>query len=123
MGRKFTQDVSVEFIIDGNSVEVVATVEFKTSPYDSGVSSGPAELCYPPEGGEVEDAEVIALVLPGIKSSPGNSGRPEVPVDCPQWLAESIIANVSSETLTANVDFAENDYDDDYYDDRERRAP
>lgn len=30
------------------------TVEYTISPYDPGVSSGPAEDCYPPEGGEVE---------------------------------------------------------------------
>lgn len=28
------------------------------SPYDPGVSSGPPEACYPPEGGEVEIEEV-----------------------------------------------------------------
>lgn len=30
------------------------TVEYSQSPYDPGISSGPAESCYPPEGGEVE---------------------------------------------------------------------
>ena len=34
--------------------ETKVTVEYSLSPYDPGVSSGPAELCYPPEGGEVE---------------------------------------------------------------------
>jgi hypothetical protein len=29
-------------------------VEYTITPYDPGVSSGPAEICYPPEGGEVE---------------------------------------------------------------------
>lgn len=35
---------------DGTEVEV----EYTISDYDPGVSSGPAENCYPPEGGEVE---------------------------------------------------------------------
>jgi hypothetical protein len=34
--------------------ETEVTIEYTISPYDPGVSSGPAELCYPPEGGEVE---------------------------------------------------------------------
>lgn len=29
-------------------------VDFSCTPYDPGRSSGPPELCYPPEGGEVE---------------------------------------------------------------------
>jgi hypothetical protein len=33
-------------------------VEYTISPYDPGVSSGPAEICYPPEGGEVEIVRV-----------------------------------------------------------------
>lgn len=35
---------------DGTEV----TIEYTISDYDAGVSSGPAEICYPPEGGEVE---------------------------------------------------------------------
>lgn len=34
--------------------ETEVTVEYTISPYDPGVSSGPPEICYPPEGGEVE---------------------------------------------------------------------
>lgn len=33
-------------------------VEYTISDYDPGVSSGPAEICYPPEGGEVEIVRV-----------------------------------------------------------------
>jgi hypothetical protein len=40
---------------DGTEV----TVEYTITPYDPGVSSGPAEICYPPEGGEVEIVKVI----------------------------------------------------------------
>jgi hypothetical protein len=36
------------------------TVEYSITPYDPGVSSGPAESCYPPEGGEVEIVKVFS---------------------------------------------------------------
>lgn len=101
----FTKDVSIELIIDGNSVEVMATVQFTTTPYDPGVSSGPAEKCYPPEGGEIEDVEVTALVLPEISHGQGHQSRPEIKLECPQWLAETILENVSDETLGESVDF------------------
>lgn len=48
---------------DGTEV----TIEYTISDYDPGVSSGPAEICYPPEGGEVEilsskvGAEIVDL--------------------------------------------------------------
>jgi hypothetical protein len=38
--------------------ETEVTVEYTISPYDPGVSSGPPENCYPPEGGEVEIVSV-----------------------------------------------------------------
>ncbi|MCC6480305.1 MAG: hypothetical protein IT552_14000 [Sphingomonadaceae bacterium] len=40
---------------DGTDV----TVEYSISAYDPGVCSGPAEACYPPEGGEVEIIKVF----------------------------------------------------------------
>jgi hypothetical protein len=36
------------------------TAKFRTTPYDPGVTSGPPERCYPPEGGEVEDLTLTA---------------------------------------------------------------
>lgn len=39
--------------------ETEVTVEYTISAYDPGVSSGPAEICYPPEGGEVEIIKVF----------------------------------------------------------------
>jgi hypothetical protein len=47
MARTYFKDFERE---DGTEI----TVEYSITPYDSGVSSGPAEICYPPEGGEVE---------------------------------------------------------------------
>jgi hypothetical protein len=34
--------------------ESEVSVEYSITPYDPGVTWGPAETCYPPEGGEVE---------------------------------------------------------------------
>ena len=34
--------------------ELSLEVEGNATPYDPGVTSGPPEACYPPEGGEVE---------------------------------------------------------------------
>jgi hypothetical protein len=37
---------------DGTEVEL--TVTYTITPYDPGISYGPPERCYPPEGGDVE---------------------------------------------------------------------
>ena len=107
--KTFTKDVSVELIIDGNSVEVMATIQFTTTPYDPGRISGPPEKCYPPEGGEIDGPTVVALVYPAISSRPGTTGRPAIKLDCPDWLAETIIENVSDDTLNEAVDFNDED--------------
>ena len=112
--KTFTKDVSVELIIDGNSVEVVATIQFSTTPYDPGRISGPPEKCYPPEGGEIDGPTVVALVFPAVwKRVPHGTVvgkvRDEIKIDCPDWLAETIIENVSDDTLNEAVDFDDED--------------
>lgn len=47
--------------------ETEVTVEYSITAYDPGVSSGPAESCYPPEGGEVEIVKVFSDTDPDIK--------------------------------------------------------
>ncbi|AII27765.1 hypothetical protein B9J07_12870 [Sinorhizobium sp. LM21] len=42
------------------------TVEYSITPYDPGVSYGPAESCYPPEGGEVEIVKVFSDDAPDL---------------------------------------------------------
>jgi hypothetical protein len=39
-------------------IEIAVEVEFDATPYDPGVCSGPPEVCYPPEGGEVEITQI-----------------------------------------------------------------
>lgn len=46
--HKFSIELALE------DVELGLTVEGNATPYDPGVTSGPPEACYPPEGGEVE---------------------------------------------------------------------
>jgi hypothetical protein len=53
MPREYSKTFERE---DHTEVEVF----YHISAYDSGVCSGPAELCYPPEGGEVEITRVMA---------------------------------------------------------------
>lgn len=47
---------SVELPLEDAHLTLV--VEGTQTPYDPGVTSGPPEACYPPEGGEVEIADV-----------------------------------------------------------------
>jgi hypothetical protein len=47
--------------------ETEVTVEYSISAYDSGNTYGPAENCYPPEGGEVEIVKVFSDTNPDIK--------------------------------------------------------
>ena len=43
-------DLEMELLVEGNA-----------TPYDPGVTRGPPEACYPPEGGEVEIENVYAV--------------------------------------------------------------
>lgn len=74
--------------------ETEVTVEYSITPYDPGVSSGPAEVCYPPEGGEVEIVKVFSDTNPDIEITDD---------EAQSWSA----------TIFEDHDF--NDYDD--YDD------
>ena len=44
---------------DGEVDYIDLEVSARITAYDPGCFSGPPERCYPPEGGEVEDLEVI----------------------------------------------------------------
>jgi len=47
--------------------ETEVTVEYSITPYDPGNTYGPAENCYPPEGGEVEIVKVFSDADPDVK--------------------------------------------------------
>lgn len=47
--------------------ETEVTVEYSITPYDPGRTSGPPEICYPPEGGEVEIVKVFSDTDTDIK--------------------------------------------------------
>ena len=49
---------SITLALDDPELELL--VEGNATPYDPGVTSGPPERCYPPEGGEVEIENVYA---------------------------------------------------------------
>ena len=40
-------------------LEIKIEVKFNATPFDPGVTYGPPENCYPPEGGEVEILSVL----------------------------------------------------------------
>jgi len=76
-------------------------IEYTISDYDPGVSSGPAEICYPPEGGEVEIVKVNDAAGNDIKWTDDEDAK---------WCRE----------IAENHDFSGDYYDDydDYRDDR-----
>jgi hypothetical protein len=43
---------------DEQPIDLKLNLAVELSPYDSGCTYGPPELCYPPEGGEIEDMEI-----------------------------------------------------------------
>lgn len=73
--------------------ETEVTVEYTISDYDPGVSSGPAELCYPPEGGEVE--------IVSVKDAYGSNV---------EWTDDE--GQKWAVSIHENHDFSEDDYDD-----------
>lgn len=45
--------------VDGRIYTADLELDVTCSPYDPGCTYGPPESCYPPEGGEIEDCEVV----------------------------------------------------------------
>jgi hypothetical protein len=96
MHHTFTKDIYVECIVASKSTELLAIIQFSTTPYDPGVSSGPVEKCYPPEGGEIEDKEAT-LFFPA-ETNPGAEFHAPA-------LAKWIIENVSDDVLLKDIDW------------------
>ncbi len=51
----------IEFVVENEDENLLLTfiITGSVTAYNSGCCSGPAERCYPPEGGEVEDIFVL----------------------------------------------------------------
>lgn len=118
MKKTFTHEIPVQIFIGLNSIEVMAEISFTATPYDPGISSGPPVICYPPEGGEIDDREVTALYLASAPDAQGVKlpadavlAKPIKKVlECPAWLSEMILENTSDDTL-----FEAAYFDDDYW--------
>jgi len=80
-----------------NFLEVQVDWEF--SPYDPGKTYGPAEDCYPPEGGELESC---AVWINGERSDDGED-----------WLIEHMGQDVFEYALEAAQDKASSDWGQD----------
>ena len=58
-GGQVTFQFEWEMVV-GDEVDYInLEVSARITVYDPGCLSGPPERCYPPEGGEVEDLEVV----------------------------------------------------------------
>lgn len=53
--------VSAEITVERNGAEVALIVSGPYEPGDPGVTTGPMEHCYPPEGGGASVAEILSL--------------------------------------------------------------
>jgi hypothetical protein len=96
MARKFSTDVLVEMFVGGNSVDIMATIDFEADP------PSPASFDLPGDGGEIIGKEVAALFIPEVKAREALSyntmigsvllkhnekaaeASPEIRLDCPQ---------------------------------------
>ena len=65
----FTRDDGAEVLI-----------EYKLTPYDPGVSYGPPESCYPPEGGEIEEWEATSDGVKVIQLTDAENERVEAEI-------------------------------------------
>ena len=104
MSRTFNHDVSIELLFNSmyDNVKIMATVDFTATPIVPGSWNGPAN------GGEVEALKVIDLFIPEIKAKTGTAvATPRRTLECPQWLAEMIVANVDEDELFQSADFSD----------------
>lgn len=54
---------NTDIAIELGGFEIVCNVDI--TPYDPGVTSGPPERCYPPEGGDVDINDIRLRLKPG----------------------------------------------------------
>ncbi len=71
-----------DFEFNGQTYGMTLTLDADLSPYDPGCTYGPPENCYPPEGGEIEDLDVVVEAA--------NSS------DCPN-VSDAVLAELQAE--------------------------
>jgi len=54
--KNFRHDTT--YFLERGDEEFELWIEYNIDPFDPGVSSGPAEACYPPEGGGISDMRI-----------------------------------------------------------------
>lgn len=94
MSRR-NNNLTIRLVMEDPNLELCC--EVTATPYDPGVSSGPVEACYPPEGGEVEINEIWLTGVPGV---PDLEISPLITLldahDKLQELVEQAVANLPS---------------------------
>lgn len=76
----------------------------EVTPYDPGVSSGPPERCYPPEGGEVEGPDAC----PECKTALSEKFWE----DAAEWILDEMIDRDEDDRAEAQIAAAESRMDD-----------
>jgi hypothetical protein len=64
MPTRPTNTFTAVIYVEREEEEIEVQVTGRVIPYDPGICSGPPEICYPPEGGEVEDVEATVAGKP-----------------------------------------------------------
>ena len=94
MSRIVTVDIPVCIQISGGAVDLIATVRASYTPPERNTYS-PIALS-PPDPEAIEDAEVLSLVTDDRDQAQTR--------DCPQWLADAIIAQADGDIREAAND-------------------
>ena len=81
----------IEIVIDGNSVELEAAIEYTIAPYVPARGPSYASGGQPAEGGHVEDIWCKGVKFVGQAA--------DVKIDCPEWLAETIVEKLDGGSL------------------------
>lgn len=100
MSKTYHATRTLEIILDGESLEIEAAIEFTVEPYSPGWFD-PRYGGEPPSGGHVDEARCKSIAIPARKAkiapadhpTPGavlEPARPRVALDCPAWLSDWI---------------------------------
>ena len=94
MATKYHATRLLEIVMGGASIEIEAALEYTIAPYVPAQGPSYDSGGQPAEGGGVED-----IWVKGIKyAAPGGAADASKP-DCPEWLADWIIAEVDGDEL------------------------